>query len=248
MTAAHQNARAGVSLIQTWANGKENDVAKSNKEGKTNWVKQAFLKWAVKASKKDCDPLKIKDAPEWVFNAHLECAKIVFPSGLPSAEKWNAEFLGEFLGRYEGLARLFAGEVPLGSETQSDVQKLEAMISGLPTPKNLKAIQKDAETVFNVTQEMIPIATALAGNSSYNDTLYFQKGLLRGIEIKPEELATSRTFRRHTRKFWVLALFWRYWVKCKSVREVYDHLCKMVGEKKIGSFKTFETHVAKKLD
>jgi hypothetical protein len=214
---------------------------------KSNWVKDVFRKWAEGAGENDCDPLRIKDAPEWVFNAYVELAKACFPSGWLPAEKWDAEFLGEFLGRYYSLEQLFAGEVPLGPETKGDVEKLEAMIAGQPVPKNLREIEKDFETISTATSEAIPLATAMAAESSYSEALNFQKGLRRGIEIGPEELATSRGFRRHSRTFWVLALYWRHWAKCRSVREVYDHLCKAVGEQKIGSFKTFEIHVAKKI-
>lgn len=221
--------------------------SKQTKPSKADWVKYVLGEWADEAGKNDCDPLKINDAPEWVLNAYIECAKIVIPGGLPPVEKWDAEFLGVFLGRLNGLERFYAGEVPLGPETQAEVDKVRAMVEGRPLPKNLKAIQKDFETSFDATREAIPIATAMAGASTYADARDFQKGLMRGIEIKPEDMATSRTFQRHTRTFWVLALFWRFWVKCRSVREIWQHLCNAVGERKIGSFKTFETHVAKKI-
>jgi len=225
---------------------KGNNTIKSKKV-KSDWVKDAFLDWALASEKNDTDPLRLKDAPEWVFNACAECAKVILPSGLPPVEKWNAEFLGEFLGRFVALEKLLAGEVPLGPETQADLEKLKATAAAQPLPKNSKAIQKDVETRFKATHEAIPLVTAMAGNSSYGDMLDFQRGCMRGIEIKPEELATSRVFRRHTRTFWVLALYWPHWIKCKSVREVYRHLCNAVGERKIGTFKTFETHVAKKI-
>jgi hypothetical protein len=214
---------------------------------KKDWVKEVFRKWAEAAMENDCDPLGIKDAPEWVFNAYVELAKVCFPSGWLPVEKWDAEFLGEFLGRYSSLARFFAGEVPLGPETQADMEKLQATIAAQPAAKNFKAVQKDCETIFAAAEAMIPAATAMAGNATYSEARDFQKGLLRGMEIRPEELATSRAMRRHTRTFMLLAVFWRHWAKCRSVREVYDHLCKAVGEQKIGSFKTFETHVAKKI-
>jgi hypothetical protein len=181
---------------------KGNNKAKS-KKAKTDWIRDAFRNWALAAEQNDCDPLQIKDAPEWVFNAYVECAKVVFPNGWPPVEKWNAEFLGEFLGRYSSLVRLFAGEVPLGPETQADMEKLKAMMAGRPAPKNFQAIVKDAETIFDATEKMIPAATAMAAASTYEDQLAFQRGLKRGLEIKPEEVATSRAFRRHTRTFWV---------------------------------------------
>jgi hypothetical protein len=231
--------------------GKENPGKKlkkaNHKSPKRNWVHECLEKWALAAGKNDCDALDLKGAPEWVHNAYAECAKITFPSGLPAVEKWDAEFLGEFLGRFAALERFYAGEVPLGPETQADLEKVKAMTAQQPASDNFRAIEKDLETRFKATNEAIPQATALAVNSTYGENLSFQKGLQRGIEIKPDELATSRTFRRHTRTFWVLALHWRVWVKCRSVGEVYRHLCNAVGEAKIGSFKTFETHVAKKI-
>lgn len=214
---------------------------------KNGWVKEIFRKWADAAGKNDSDPLKIKEAPEWVFNSYVECAKVVFPHGWPPAEKWDTEFLGEFLGRYSSLARLFAGEIPLGPETRADVEKLKAMIAGRPAPKNFKAVVKDCETIFDATENMIPVATAMAGDATYEEMIAFQRGLQRGLEIKPEEMATSRAIRRHTRTFLLLALFWKHWVKCRSVREIYEHLCKAIGEKTVGNFKTFEIHVVKKI-
>jgi hypothetical protein len=140
-----------------------------SKEIKENWVKQVFRKWADEASRNDCDPLGVKHAPAWVFNAYVELAKVVFPRGWLPVEKWDAEFLGEFLGRYSGMAHFFADEVPLGPETRSEMEKLKAMIANQPKPKNLKAIQKDGETIFEAAEKMIPLATASAANSTYSD-------------------------------------------------------------------------------
>jgi hypothetical protein len=162
-------------------------------------------------------------------------------------EKWNAEHLGLFFGRLKALESVCAGEVPLAQEPQAELDGLKAMVEKQPLPKNLKAIQKDFETQYQAVDEAIPAAVAMANASTYSEALAFQRGLTRGMSVEPDELATSRTFRRHTRTFWVLAIYWRYWANCRSVREVYDHLCKAVGENKIGSFKTFETHVAKKI-
>jgi hypothetical protein len=210
------------------------------KSKKTDWVTDVLGGFAEAAEKNDCDALGINDAPEWVLNAWAECCKIVFPGGLPSIDKWDGKFLGELLGRFYGLQSLYAGEIPLGPETQAEIEKMEAAAKNLPPVKNPKALEKDLKTKFSAVHEAIPLATAAATSASYKDAMSFQKGLARGIEIKPDELATSRTFERHTRTYYVLALYWRFWVTCKSLREVHRHLCKAVGEQKIGSFKTFE--------
>jgi hypothetical protein len=166
---------------------------------------------------------------------------------LPPVEKWDAKFLGEFLGRLYGLQNLYAGAVPLGPETQADKERLEAIAKNNPSVKIPKGFEKDIMTVFQATKAAIPLATEGAASASYQDALNFQKGLARGIEIKPEELATSRTFERHTRTYYVLAVQWRYWSTCRSLRHVHEILCKSVGESRIGSFKTFEK-ICKKIN
>jgi hypothetical protein len=220
--------------------------ATKSKLKKADWIKDVLGEWAESADKNDCDPLGLNDAPEWVLNAYIECAKIVFPGGLPSVEKWDAKFLGEFLGRFYGLENLYAGAVPLGPETRTEKDKIEAIAKNKPV-KIPRGFEKDIITKFKATHEAIPLATAAATSASYDERLKFQKGLARGMEIKPDELATSRTFERHTRTFFVLALQWRRFSQCRSVGEIHRILCKEIGEAKIGSLKTFETHVAKKI-
>jgi hypothetical protein len=224
---------------------KKTQATKSKPE-KTDWVKDVLGEWAEAAGKNDCDPMGLNDAPEWVLNAWVECCKIVFPGGLPSVEKWDAKFLGEFLGRFYGLENLYAGAVPLGPETRTEKDKIEAIAKNKPV-KIPRGFEKDIITKFKATHEAIPLATAAATSASYDEGLKFQKGLARGMEIKPDELATSRTFERHTRTFFVLALQWRRFSQCRSVGEIHRILCKEIGEAKIGSLKTFETHVAKKI-
>jgi len=75
----------------------------------------------------------------------------------------------------------------------------------------------------------------------------FQKGLLRGMSLAPDELATGNVFQRHTRTFWVLGTQWQMFVQCGSVGKVHRTLCNAIGETKIGSLKTFERDVAKKI-
>ncbi len=225
--------------------------ATKHKSKKTDWVKDMFYEWAEAFDKNYCDLLGLNDAPEWVLNAWAECCKIVFPGGLPSADKLDAKFLGEFLGRFYGLENLYTGELPLGPETQAEKEKVEAAIKNKPLNKPMlkiaKTLEKDFLTKFKATREAIPLATAAATSASYKDAKDFQKGLARGIEIKPDELATSRTFERHTRTYFVLALGWRLWKTCRSLKQVHEILCKAVGESRIGSFKTFEK-VCKKIN
>ncbi|HUZ06704.1 MAG TPA: hypothetical protein VMV89_04380 [Candidatus Paceibacterota bacterium] len=230
------------------ADGKRKKTqASKSKSKKTDWTKDVLGNWAEAADKNDCDALGLNDAPEWVVNALVECVSIVFPSGLPSVDKYDGRFLGEFLGRLRGLESLFAGEVPLDPEAQAEKEKIEAIAKNKSSVKLPKGFEKDVLTKFGATREAISLATMTAASASYKDAVGFHKGLARGIEIKPDELATSRTFKRHTRTYFILAQHWRFWVKCKSLREVYGHLCKAVGEQKIGSFKTFEK-VCKKIN
>ena len=70
---------------------------------------------------------------------------------------------------------------------------------------------------------------------------------MRGMNLEPDELAGGKTFQRHTRTFWVLGTGWRLFAKCRSVGEVHRKLCAEIGEAKIGSLKTFENRVAKKI-
>ncbi len=230
------------------ATGKrKNPETKKLKKSKSDWVKNVLREWADAAGKNDIDVLGIDEAPEWVLNAWVECIKIVFPRGLPPAEKWDAEFLGEFLGRLYALEKLYGGEVPLGPETQAEMEKIEATVTSNPPLKNIKAIEKDFSTKFQATKGAISMATSAVSSASYKDAISFQKGLARGMEIKPDELATSRTFQRHTRTFLTLAVHWRAFSKCRSVGEIHKILCKGIGENKIGTLKTFENRVVKKI-
>jgi hypothetical protein len=223
---------------------KKNPRKLKPKARKRNWVDNVFGIWADAAGRNDGDPMKINDAPEWVLNAYTECVKIIFPGGLPPRERWNAEFAGCFLGRMHALERLFAGEVALGPETEADLERIKSVVEKQPPPKNFKTFwrkfERNMDTNFKATRETIPLATAIAGASTYADARDFQRGLMRGMDLKPDDLATSRTFQRNTRTYWVLALMWRTWMKCKSLREIHDYLCKGVGENRIGNFKTFE--------
>jgi hypothetical protein len=216
------------------------------KKAKYNWI-IAVLKDFGAAAEKTADVLDLRDAPEWVWNAWDEIGNMIVPNGFLPIEKWNAEFLGNILGRLHGVGMIMSGEIPLGPETAAELDKFLQRPAKKMWPKDLKNIQKDFGTVMRANRKAITTATNAAMAAPYQERMAFQKALTKGMEIQPDDLATPRTFRRHTRTFWVLALYWRAWVKCRSVREVYQHLCNAVGENKIGSFKTFETHIAKKI-
>jgi len=205
-----------------------------------DWFKEVFKEWADVVEKSDTDLLRINEAPEWVLNAYVECLSVVFPSGMPSPEKWDARFTGEFFGRCYAFEKLFSGEVALGPEITAELNEILARAKAAPKPQNLKLIEKDVAAKFEATRNVLPFASAAATACSYKDAIEFQSGLARGMNIEPEELASSRSLRRHTRTYWVLASMWRVWVKCKSLREVYGYLCQAVGEQRVGSFKTFE--------
>ncbi len=225
--------------------GKRKKVAKS-KKSKSNWVIDTLRDFGLTVAKTS-DVLDIEDAPDWVWNAWAEIGNTVVPGGFQPPEKWDADFLGNFLGRLHGVGMMLSGAVPLGPETTAELEKLQQVPAKRARSKDVKDAEKDFGTVIQAIQVAIPAATNAAMTAPYQDRMAFQKALTKGMEIQPDDLATSRAFRRHTRTFLVLALLWRHWIKCRSVREVYDHLCKAMGEKKVGSFKTFETHVAKKI-
>ena len=196
--------------------------------------------WAEASAKNDSDPLGLNGAPEWVLNAWVECCKVVFPGGLPAADQWDAKAVGEIFGRLYGLQSVLAGEVPLGPETQAAKDKLKAAAKTKPPLKNAKALKTDVLTKLVATHAAIPLATALATSAAYSDALRFQKGLARGLEIKSDELAASRTFERHTRTYLALSLSWRACMNCRSLKHIHEQLCAAVGESRIGNFKTFE--------
>ena|ERR1700677_544630 len=216
------------------------------KKAKSNWV-IAVLRDFGAATEKTADVLGLRDAPEWVWNAWDEIGNTVVPAGFQPTEKWDADFLGNLLGRLHGIGMILSGEVPLGPETIAELDKLKQKATKRMSPTNRKIVKKDFGTVMQAIQEAIPAATNAAMAAPYKERMAFQKALTKGMEIQPDDLATPRTFRRHTRTFWVLALYWRAWVKCRSVREIYEHLCKAMGEKKIGNYKTFEVHVVQKI-
>jgi hypothetical protein len=208
-------------------------------------IKAALKSWADASDKADFDPLGLNDAPPWVDKALAEVVKVVLPGNrLPTSGEVDMELIGELLGRLQAFGKLYGGEIPMGPEVQKEYEDLQKFLTSQPqTPERAameKAAIKDIQTRMEAVQQGIPNVMNAALASSHEDTLKFNNGLQRGMNLTADELVTVNVFERHTRTLYVLAVGWRFWVTCKSLREVYNHLCKAVGEQKIGSFKTFE--------
>lgn len=137
----------------------------------------------------------------------------------------------------------------MGPEVKGEWDRLQARAYALPETPELtirkQALGIDLATKFAAVGESIPQMMEAALASSHEDALKFQKGLMRGMTLGPDDLITGRTFQRHTRTFWVIAVMWRTFSKCQSVAEVHRILCQAVGEDKVGDYKTFETRVVK---
>lgn len=208
-------------------------------------IKAALKSWVEASEKNNSDLLELDKAPAWVENALAEAAKTILPGNrLPASGEWDMGLLGELLGRQQALGKLYGGEISMGPESEAECDRAEKFAASLPeSPERsakVEAAVQDLQTMIAATNDAIPQILKSVLSSSHEDALKFQTGLLRGMKLEPDELTTGRMFERHTRTFWVLGTGWRFWVKCTSLREVYDHLCKAVGEQKIGSFKTFE--------
>jgi hypothetical protein len=213
----------------------QNKAVIKNKTGRhkpkrRDWVKERLEAWADAAEKNDADLLGINSAPEWVLNAYIEVAKTVFPGGLPARNKWDAEFLGRFLGRLHALVKLYSGEVPLCPESQAELDALKAKIETQPPPKNFKAKAKDVETMFNASNEAIAEATAVAVDMPYEEGIKFHEGLARGMKIEPDEMTAARMFHTNTRLYLALAKSWRAVMNCRSLKHLHTILCDAVGE------------------
>lgn len=126
----------------TKARGKKGRPTKHGRQ-KANPILNVLRDWAEAAGENDSDYLGLNNAPEWVLNAWVECWKIVFPGGFPLDNKWDHESVGILFGRLYGLKNLYAGEVPLGPETQGELQKLEAAARSKPPLENAEAIERD---------------------------------------------------------------------------------------------------------
>src|ERR1700722_8053133 len=95
------------------AKGKK--TAKS-KKAKPHWVIDVLQVFGLTAAKTS-DVLDIENAPDWVWNAWAEIGNTIAPGCFQPLEKWDADFLGNFLGRLHGVGMMLSGAVPLGPET-----------------------------------------------------------------------------------------------------------------------------------
>jgi len=174
----------------------------------------------------------------------------MFPGGLPEPKKWDAYFFGLLLGRLRGLESYHAGEIGFDPETEAELENLLKRLEQDKNPQisqqRLKEILVDLETRYDATRNAITTATSKANEQPHQERADFHAGLAKGMDIKSEDLASSATLQRHTRTYFVLAKHWRWWVQCKSLREVHGYLCKAMGEQQVGDFKTFEK-VCKKI-
>ena len=222
------------------------------KAKKPKKIKAVLKAWAASSDKVDSDPLKLDEAPQWAENALVEVVKVVMPGKkLPAAGEWDMELVGELMGRLQAFGKLYGGEIPMGPEQQAELDRLEKFAASQPKSKERtgreKMVLQDLQAMMEATNQAIPNLTGAALDSSHEDALKFQKGLLRGMTLAPDELTAGRIFQRHTKTFWMLGLLWPLFSKCRSVAEVHRILCQAVGEKQVGSLKTFENRVAKKI-
>ena len=190
--------------------------------------------WASASDEFDTDLFDLNGAPPWVERAYVEVVKVVMPGKqLPTSGEWDLELIGEFLGRLQALSKLYSGEIPMGPEVKVEWDELQAKAAALPqTPEiaaKKEALEIDLGNKFAAVGDSIPQMLEAALDSSHEDAMKFQKGLMRGMTLKPDDLVTANTFQRHTKTFWMIAVMWRFWVKCQSVAEVYRILCTAVA-------------------
>ena len=215
-------------------------------------MKAAIKAWVASSEKTDCDPLNMNGAPAWAEKALAEGVKIILPSQkLPTKGECDPEFIGELVGRQQALARLFCGEIPMGAEMQTDVEQIMKHAAALPkTPAlavKIKSIERDLANMMNANDQAIPALMAAALGSSHQDSLKFQRGLIRGMNLVGEELESGKIMQRNTQVFLELGLHWRNYYRCRSVAEVHRKLCAGMGEKNVCTLKHFEGRVAKKI-
>jgi hypothetical protein len=215
-------------------------------------VKTAIKAWVAASEKNNSDLFELDKAPRWAENALAEAVKTTMSGKrLPTSGEWDLELLGELLGRQQAFGKLYAGEIPMGQETKAEYDRVEKFAALQPESAEslakVKAALQDLQTMIGATNDAIPQLLKAVMDSSHEDALKFQKGLLRGMNLAPDDLTTGKTFQRHTRTFLVLGARWRMFSKCRSVAEVHRILCAGVGEQKIGSLKAFERDVAKKI-
>ena len=215
-------------------------------------VKAALKNWVARAEKLNPDPLGFEGAPPWVERALAEVIKTIMPGRkLTLAGEWDLELIGELLGRTQALGKLFAGEIPFGPEMKAGQEQVEKVAATLPKSPALTALTngmlRDFQASLETAKDGIPSFMGAALDSSYEDALKYQKGLSQGMNLAPDKMTPEQTFQRHTQTFLLIVMQWRRFSKCRSVGEVHRILCKEHGKEKIGSLKTFENRVAKKI-
>jgi hypothetical protein len=215
-------------------------------------VRAAVEGWVATAEKLNPDPLGIAEAPPWVERAFAEVIKVVMPGHkMPVPGEWNLEIIGGLLGRTQAFGKMINGEIPVGPEMQAGKEWLEKLVASQPWPPEriakAKELEKDFEGSLETIKEGIPNFLNAALDSSHDDTLKYQKGLSRGMNLDPDEMTPGQIFERYTLIFLVLATQWRRFSNCDSAAEIHRILCKEIGENKVGSLKTFEERVVRKI-
>jgi hypothetical protein len=245
-----------------WCSKNMSESSAKNKKTKSKKVKliakrpgkivAAVKTWVKSAEKSACDALNMDGAPAWAENALAEAVKVILPSKcLPTDGKMSLDLLGELAGRQDAIAKLFEGEIPMGGKMQADYELIKKHEASLPQTRQHAArkqmLAKDVTNIKKANQQAIPELMRSVLASSHEDAKLFQKGLLRGMNLAPEELEVAKILQRHTETFWEIGLNWRKYYKCRSVAEVHRKLCAEYGETKIGSLKHFECRIAKKI-
>lgn len=235
------------------SSGKQNKKsAVKLKVAKAKPLLAAIREWVSESERADSNFLGFSDAPAWVENALAEVARTVMPSRkLPTSGEWDLELLGELLGRQQAFTKMFTGEIPMSQENLDDSDRISKLAASIPQSPEMRARQKssvrDVETMMKATSAAIPKFLQAAMKSSHADVLKFQRGLLRGLSLKTHELSVPKLFQRHTRTFWLLGTRWREFAACNSVSAVHRKLCAILGETQVGSLKTFQGRVAKRI-
>jgi hypothetical protein len=161
------------------------------------------------------------------------------------------ETLGEFFGTVQMLGKMLTGQIPIGPEIQAGIDSLKKQSDKQPQSKTKAALEKklgkDFAARLVLVEQGIPSLMSGVLASSHADVIKFQKGLSRGMSQSPDNLTPTQIFERHTPSFIALAFDWRTYAECSSVAEIHRTLCGKLGEQKVGSLKTFEKYVVKKI-
>lgn len=215
-------------------------------------LKAALKAWGSASDKICADPFGLDGAPRWAEKALVEVVRIVMPRRkLPDDGEWDAEIIGEIFGRLLAFGKLYSGEIPLGAEMTAECERLKELAARQPQSRERTVREKrfveDLRTRIMATEMAIPELVKAVLASSHEDCVKFQRGFVRGMNVQGDDLAASRTFLRHTRIFWILGTKWKAFSKFRSVAQVHRVLCQALGEKNVGSLKTFESRIAGKI-